>query len=232
MSLHFGIQANGPAHLGCAFLQAEIKKQEQASQISSCLEQARCHFCWHSLANQVHGQVWQWAERCAPPCRSHGKQGGCVILLHCREQIVVNNNINCHTIEKYFNVVPLFDLQFFLNPCSAERQAIGSCCIFYGRAEFWFFRIRLTVLGYSGRMFLRLHQNLRTSICHSCFSFESLFYTKIEGVNFLLKNAWWKGDSLNRRLLSFIFQNKTRKTFNLVLEVKTLGRSVLLVVLI
>lgn len=73
MSLHFGIQANGPVHLGCDFLQAEIKKQEQASQISSCLEQAPCHFCWHSLANQVHGQVWQWAERCAPSCRSHGQ---------------------------------------------------------------------------------------------------------------------------------------------------------------
>lgn len=135
MSHHFGIQANGASHLGYAILWAEIKKQEQASWISSCLEWACCHSCWHSLASQVHGEVWLWAVRCVLPCGNHGKQQRRVIVLQGREQIVANNHMSYPAIDKYFNVVPLFDLLFFLNSSSAEMQDADSCYIFYDRTE-------------------------------------------------------------------------------------------------
>lgn len=142
------------------------------------------------------------AVRYVLPCRSHGKQRRCVILLQGREQIVVNNNISYHSIDKYFNVVPLFDLLFFPSSRFAEMQAIGSCYIFYCRAEFSIFHIKLTIFGYSGRV-PKLQQNLRT-ICSNPFSTESnCCFTKLEDVIFL-KNVSWKGNIMCRRLLSFI----------------------------
>lgn len=123
---------------------------------------------------QVHGQVWQWAARCVLLCRSHGiTQPRCVILLQGRKEIVVNSNISYQSMDKYFNVVPLFDLLFFLSSSSAEMQAVGSRYNFLWQG--WvliFFHIRLRIFGYSGSMFPKLQQNLRT-ICSNQFSFES-----------------------------------------------------------